>query len=63
LLIIKRKKNESIGRMVKRYKRKHRDTKIKRKVRENKHYTKKSTERRNEILSAKYRLEKFGDDN
>ena len=60
MLVIERKENESIDRMVKRYKRKRRDTQLKKELRERKHYTKPSEERRNEILNARYRLENYG---
>ncbi|MBT8230763.1 MAG: 30S ribosomal protein S21 [Saprospiraceae bacterium] len=60
MIIIDRKDTESIDRMVKRYKRKHRNVKLIKEIRQRKRYTKKSVERRNEILDAKYRFEKFG---
>ncbi len=60
MLIINVKEEESIDRALKRYKRKMRDTKIIKELRNRKTYTKPSVRRRNEILGAKYRLEKFG---
>ena len=60
IIIIERKDNENVGQMLKRYKRKHRKIKLYKQVRDNRYYTKKSVERRNEILNAKYRLEEYG---
>ena len=56
MLIIDRKEGESIDRMVKRYKRKHRDTKMI--LRKRKHFTKPSVKRRNEVLKAVYKKRK-----
>ena len=60
-LIINIKDGESIERAIRRYKRKHRDVKLHRELRERKHFTKKSVRRRNERLDAEYRLRKFGE--
>lgn len=54
MIIIRRKKGESFDRMLRRYKRKHRDLKIKREVMGKKYYTKPSTKRREELLKAEY---------
>jgi small subunit ribosomal protein S21 len=62
LIIIERKDNEDINRMLKRYKRKHKNVRLMRELRGRKHFTKKSVQRRHEILSAQYRLEKYGTD-
>lgn len=59
MLIIERKEGESIDRTLKRYKRKHRDTKLRRELRNRKEYTKPSVKRRNEILKAIYSKKKF----
>ncbi len=61
MIVINRKDEETIDRMIKRYKRKHRDVQIQKQVRARQHYVKPSVQRRNEILNAKYREEKFGD--
>ena len=58
MLIIDRKEGESIDRMVKRYKRKHRDTKMIKELRKRKHFTKPSVKRRNEVLKAVYKKRK-----
>ena len=60
-IIIERKDNENVNQMLKRYKRKHRKIKLYKQVRENRYHTNKAEERRNEILNAKYRLEKYGE--
>lgn len=49
------KEGESIDRAVKRYRRKVKRVKLKEQIRERKHYTKKSDERRKEIEKSKYR--------
>ena len=59
MLIIERKEGESIDRTLKRYKRKHRDTKLRRELRNRKEYTKPSVKRRNEILKAVYSTKKL----
>lgn len=60
MLIINVKEEESIDRALKRYKRKVRNTKVIQQLRARKHFTKPSVERRMEIMSAEYRLKKFG---
>ena len=60
MLIINVKEEESIERALKRYKRKVRDTKITKEIRDRKVYIKPSVKRRTEIMGAKYRAEKFG---
>ena len=59
MLIIERKEGESIDRTLKRYKRKYRDTKLRRELRNRKEFTKPSVKRRNEILKAKYTKRKL----
>ncbi len=59
MLVIKKKENENISEMLKRYKRKHRDARIMNEIRDRKHFTKRSVKRRGEILDAKYRNEHF----
>ncbi|GGH41202.1 30S ribosomal protein S21 [Mangrovimonas yunxiaonensis] len=54
MIKIEVKEGEKIERALKRYKRKHRNVKIMQQIRENKHYTKKSVERRKEIQKAAY---------
>ena len=60
MLIINVKEEESIDRALKRYKRKVQRTKVIKELRARKNYVKPSVRRRNEVLGAKYRLEKFG---
>ena len=58
MLIIERKEGENIDRMLKRYKRKHRNVKLRNNLRERQHFTKPSVKRREEILKARYKEEK-----
>jgi len=60
MIIIERKSNESIDRMVKRYKSKHRNIKLRNELRSRKQYIKPSVRRRTEVLSAMYSIKKFG---
>ena len=60
MLIIERKEGESIDRMVKRYKNKHRKVKLRNELRSRKEFVKPSVKRRIELLDAKYRLQKYG---
>jgi len=59
-IIIERKENENVNQMLKRYKRKHRRIKLYKQLKEKRFHTNKSVDRRNEILNAKYRQEKYG---
>ena len=61
MLIINVKDEESIDRALKRYKRKFQSTGLLKELRRRKNFTKPSVQRRNEILNAKYRQEKYGD--
>ncbi len=54
MLILNRKDGENIDRLLKRYKQKHRRTKLRDELRRRKQYTKPSVKRRNEILKAAY---------
>lgn len=58
MIIIDRKDDESVDRMIRRYKRRHRDTKILRELRSRKEFTKPSVIRRKEVLKAIYKREK-----
>lgn len=60
MLIINIKDDETIDRALKRYKRKFQSVGLVKELRRRKHFVKPSVERRNEIISASYRLEKFG---
>lgn len=60
MLIINVKEEESIDKALKRYKRKFQSVGLVKELRNRKHFTKPSVERRNEILSASYRQTKFG---
>jgi small subunit ribosomal protein S21 len=55
MLIIHVDHGEGIDRALKRYKNKHRATRLMDQVRKRKHFVKKSVKRRNEILDAAYR--------
>lgn len=57
MIKIEIKEGESIERALKRYKRKHRNLKIKDQIRERQHYTKPSDRRRHEIQKAIYKQE------
>ncbi|MEM9681491.1 MAG: 30S ribosomal protein S21 [Bacteroidota bacterium] len=57
MLIINIKYGEKIERALKRYKRKVKQTKQLNNIKKNKHFTKKSTRRREEIAKARYREE------
>tara|TARA_Y100000296_G_C5090566_1_gene214607 strand:+ start:665 stop:859 length:195 start_codon:yes stop_codon:yes gene_type:complete len=54
MLIIKVNKSENIDRVLKRFKKKFRDTKVLQELRSKKHFEKKSTKRRLEIKNAIY---------
>ena len=58
MLIIEVKKDESIDRALKRYKRKHRNVKLRDELRKRQYFTKPSVRRRHEILDAIYRQSK-----
>ena len=55
MLIINVKEGESIERALKRYKRKHRNVKVIKEIRNRKQYIKKSVRRREEIQKATYK--------
>ncbi len=59
MIIIDVKPEESIDRALKRYKRKHRAIGVIKELRSRKHFTKKSINRRNQIINAAYRMKKF----
>lgn len=61
MLIIDRKENETIDRMLKRYKRKHRQVKLRNELQRRREFTKPSVLRRHEILKAKYIQQKEND--
>lgn len=54
MLIVKVKDGEKIERALKRLKRKYRDTKTLQKLRDNKHFTKPSVEKRRQLQKATY---------
>ncbi|MFT4754885.1 MAG: small subunit ribosomal protein S21 [Salibacteraceae bacterium] len=60
MIIIKRKDTETIERMLKRYKNKHRKVKLRDELRRRKEFTKPSVSRRTELLKARYKLQKYG---
>ena len=59
MLIIDRSEGENIDRLIKRYKNKHRNIKIRNELRERQYFIKPSVKRREEILSAQYKREKY----
>lgn len=61
MLIIKRKDGETIDRALRRYKRKHRNTKLMQELRRRKEYVKPSVKRRNEIIKAVYSQKKLNE--
>lgn len=60
MLVINVKDGESIDRALKRYKRKFQTTGTLKELRSRKHFEKPSVIRRNEIMNAEYRAQKFG---
>lgn len=58
MLIIEIKDGESIDRALKRYKRKHRETRVMKELRKRKEFVKPSVKRRAEVLSAIYKEQK-----
>ena len=61
MLIIEVKKEETIDKALRRYKRKHQQTGVMKELRKRKEFTKPSVKKRSKILSAVYRQKKFGD--
>ena len=61
MLIVDVKDGESIDRALKKYKRKFERSGVLKEIRQRKHFTKPSVERRTEILKAIYKNEKYGD--
>jgi small subunit ribosomal protein S21 len=60
MIIINVKEEESIDRALKRYKRKYHAIGLMKELRNRKKFTKPSVVRRNEVMNAEYRLNKFG---
>lgn len=59
MLIIERKDGETIDRMLRRYKRKHRNVKLRRELRDRQQFSKPSVKRRTEVLKAIYKEAKM----
>ena len=59
MIKIEIKEGENIERALKRYKRKHRNVQIMQNLREKRYFAKPSVTRREELLKAAYKLEKF----
>jgi len=59
MLIINLKDGETIDKALRRYKRKHRNTKLMQELRRRKEYVKPSIKRRNEIIKAVYSQKKM----
>lgn len=62
MLILDRKDGENIDRLLKRYKRKHREVQVNKRLRKRKFFTKPSVQRREEVLKARYIQDKYGSD-
>ena len=60
MIIIEVKDGETIDKALRRYKRKHQKVGISKELRRRKQFIKPSVRRRSEILSARYKLEKYG---
>jgi small subunit ribosomal protein S21 len=60
MLIIEVKDNESIDRALKKYKRKFERSGVMKQLRKRKQFTKPSVQRRNQLLKAEYKLQKYG---
>lgn len=60
MIIIEVKKEETIDKALRRYKRKHQQTGIMKELRRRKEFKKPSVVKRMEVLSAVYRQKKFG---
>lgn len=60
MIIIEVKKEETIDKALRRYKRKHQQTGIMKELRRRKEFKKPSVVKRMEVLSAIYRQKKFG---
>lgn len=58
MLRVKKRENETVDRLVRRYKKKHKDTQMMKEIRKRREFTKPSTKRRQEIAKAKYKLKK-----
>ena len=58
MLVIKVKDGESIDRALRRYKKKHRNTKLRDEIRDRRYFTKLSVVRREEIKAAVYKQRK-----
>ncbi|WP_299106740.1 30S ribosomal protein S21 [uncultured Tenacibaculum sp.] len=54
MLIIKIKEGENIDRAIKRYRKKHRNVKLLRELRDRKQYKKPSIQKREQLIKAKY---------
>lgn len=61
MLIIEVKKEETIDKALRRYKRKHQQTGVMKELRKRKEFKKPSVQKRSKLLSAAYRKKKFGD--
>ncbi|MGB1217995.1 MAG: 30S ribosomal protein S21 [Saprospiraceae bacterium] len=61
MLIIEVKETENIDKALKRYRNKHRRTKLMRQLRNRRYFTKPSVERRGERLKAQYINDKYGE--
>ncbi|MEZ4987554.1 MAG: 30S ribosomal protein S21 [Saprospiraceae bacterium] len=58
MLIIERSTGETVDKMLRRYKRKHRDVRLRNELRSRKEFTKKSVKRRREVQKAAYKEQK-----
>jgi small subunit ribosomal protein S21 len=63
MIVINVKENESIDKALKRFKKKFEKTGVLRELRSRTSYEKPSVQRRNEIIKAKYRQQKYMEEN
>ena len=61
MIIIEVNDNESIDKVLKRYKRNYQSVGILKKLRDRKHFTKPSVQRRNEVMKAVYKQHKISE--
>lgn len=58
MLRVEKGGNESVDRLIRRYRKKHKDTHLMREIRKRREFVKPSTKRREEIAKARYKLKK-----
>jgi len=58
MLIVRKGVNETVDRLIRRYRKKHKDTQMMREIRKRREFVKPSTKRREEVAKARYKLKK-----